>query len=320
MAATVAPLELRGERSRMPGVSGLAGLLRFSRHKPVAALGLLLIVLVALTAIFGSVITPYDPNLTHPAAKWAGPGGAHLLGADHLGRDIFSRIIAGARVSMLVGFGTTLVACSLACLIGITSGLRRGRVDFVVQRGVDIALAFPPLVLLASLSTSFPQADARLNLLFFTLPGAWERAFLVALTLGCISCFAISRVVRGAVMTMMSQQYVEAARALGVTDRRLVLLYVLPNIAPIVMVLATVTIGAAILAESTLAFLGLGLPPTIPSWGRMLDEARPGMFRLWNPSIWPGLAIGIVVWSFNMLGDGLRDWWDPRLRGRGGAR
>src|SRR5205807_9211060 len=136
-------------------------------------------------------------------------------------------------------------------------------------RGVDIALAFPALVLLASLSTLYPQADARLKLVFFTVPGVWERALLMALTLGVLFCFGMSRIVRSVVVVVMSRPYVEAGRAVGATNARLVFRYVLPNIAPIVMVLATVTIGSAILVESTLAFLGLGLPPTLPSWGQM---------------------------------------------------
>lgn len=305
-----------GESKRVPKVLEWVKITRtFMRRKPLAGAGLIVIFVLLIVAIAGPLMTTADPNRTNPALRWASPSGSHWLGADHLGRDIYSRVIAGARVSVMVGVTTVVVSTTIATMIGMVSGLRGGWVDFVIQRVVDMALAFPALVLLASLSVLYPQADKEFNFGLFTLSGTWARATLIALTLGVLFSFRTSRIIRSSVMVVMSRQYIESARAVGATDTRLMLKYVLPNIAPIIIILATTTIGAAILIESTLSFLGLGLPPTVPSWGQMLNEARPGMFRVWNPSIWPGIAIAIVVWSFNMFGDGLRDVLDPRLRG-----
>jgi peptide/nickel transport system permease protein len=234
------------------------------------------------------------------AVRLQGPSLAHPFGTDASGRDLLSRVIWGARVSVTIGFGAVLISTFIAVVVGVTSGFFGGWVDLSVQRLVDIWISFPALVLLVSL-------------IAIVGPGLWS----TMLVLGVLLAPGAARVVRSAALSVGVQPYIESARCLGAGDLRIVLRYVLPNVMAPILVLATTQLGAAILAESTIAFLGYGVPPPFPTWGSMLSGTGRA-YMLQSPwlGIWPGLAISGAVFGFNMFGDALRDVLDPRLRGR----
>jgi peptide/nickel transport system permease protein len=227
------------------------------------------------------------------------PGAQFYLGTDNLGRDLFSRIVYGARISMTVGFGAVGLSLLLATFLGVTSGYFGGKVDVLVQRLVDACMAFPPLVILLSIMAVLG-------------PGLLN----VILVLGIVPSANRSRVIRSATLAAKENQFVEAARAVGAGHLRIILRYILPNVMAPIIIIATNALGGVILAESTLSFLGFGVPPPHPSWGEMLSgSGRSYMYRAPWMAIWPGVAISLGVFGFNMLGDALRDLLDPRLRG-----
>jgi peptide/nickel transport system permease protein len=275
---------------------------RFCREKPLGALGGLIVVVLIGMALLAHWIAPYDYDQTIRAARMKPPSLAFLMGTDNLGRDIFSRVIYGARVSVTVGFGAVLLATLLASTIGITSGYFGGAYDIAVQRVVDAWQSFPALVIVLSMMAVLG-------------PGMLN----VILALGVLGAAGASRVIRGATLGIVQNAYFEAARAIGCGHARVLLRYVLPNVAGTIIILATIGLGAAILAESALSFLGFGVPPPYPSWGAMLSgSGRSFMYRAPWMAFWPGVAISLAVFGFNMLGDALRDVLDPRLRGGGG--
>jgi len=282
--------------------AALAALWRFCRHKPLGALGGFIVLGLLIMAVFAPWIAPYQYDQTIPGARMKAPGAQFWMGTDNLGRDVYSRVVYGAAVSVTVGFGAVLLANVLATVIGITSGYFGGAYDICVQRVVDAWQSFPFLVVILSLMAVL--GPGMLNLI---------------LALGVLGAAAGSRVIRGTTISVMQNTYVEAARALGAGHPRIMLRYVLPNVAATIIVLATIGLGAAILAESALSFLGFGVPPPYPSWGAMLSgSGRSFMYRAPWMAIWPGAAISLAVFGFNMLGDALRDVLDPRLRGGGG--
>jgi peptide/nickel transport system permease protein len=272
----------------------------FVRQKPLGAFGAALILLFLVLAAGAQWLAPYPYDVGSAADRLQWPSLAHPFGTDANGRDLLSRIIWGARVSVTIGFGAVLISTVVAVVVGISSGYFGGWVDLTVQRIVDIWISFPALVLLVSLVA-------------IVGPGLWS----TMLVLGVLLAPGAARVVRGAVLGMRYQPYVESALCLGAGDFRIVRSYVLPNVSAAILVLATTQLGVAILAESTLAFLGYGVPPPFPTWGSMLSGTGRA-YMLQSPwlSIWPGLAISGAVFGFNMLGDALRDVLDPRLRGR----
>ncbi len=277
----------------------LGGLWRFCRSKPLGAVGLIILALMLFMALFAPLLEPYSYTQTHVLLQLQGSSAAHWLGTDNLGRDLLSRIIQGARVELLVGFGSVVIATGAATVIGVVSGYFGGGVDLVLQRLIDVWMAFPGLILLITLIAMFQ-------------PGQWQ----VTIAIGVLLAAGSSRVVRGAALEVRGRTYVEAARALGAGDGRVLWRHVLPNIFAPVMVIATTQLGLAILLEATLSFLGYGVPPPEPSWGALLGpEARKDMLKAPYLSIWPGVAIFLAVYSFNVLGDALRDVLDPRLRG-----
>jgi peptide/nickel transport system permease protein len=272
----------------------------FVRRKPLGAFGAVVVLLLLFTAAFAPILAPYSYEQGDAARRLKPPSVEHPLGTDANGRDMLSRIIWGARVSVTVGFGSVFIAMGLATLIGTVSGYFGGRLDTFIQRLVDIWMAFPAIVLLISLLSVLG-------------PGLWS----VLITLGVLLAAGASRVIRGATLAVRNNLYIEAARCIGCTDGRILLFYVLPNVFPVVIVLATVQVGGAILAESTISFLGYGVPPPHPAWGAMLGGiGRAYMHQAPWLVLWPGLAISFTVFGFNMLGDALRDVLDPRLRGR----
>ena len=252
-------------------------------------------------ALFAERLAPYDYDETIRGARMKPPSAAHWLGTDNLSRDMWSRIVYGARVSVTVGVATVGLAVLLATAVGVSSGYFGGAYDLLVQRVVDAWLSFPYLVIVLSVMAVLG-------------PGLLN----VVLSLAVIIAAVNSRVIRGATIGVTQTTYVEAARAVGCGHSRIILRHILPNVAATVIILATIGLGTAILAESALSFLGFGVPPPYPSWGAMLSgSALSFMYRAPWMAVWPGLAISLAVFGFNMLGDALRDVLDPRLRGAG---
>jgi peptide/nickel transport system permease protein len=273
---------------------------RFCRRKPLGAIGALIIIVLLAMAIFAERIAPYAYD--DSVARMKPPSARFLMGTDNLGRDVWSRIVYGARISVTVGFVTVALATALATAVGLSSAYIGGAYDIVLQRIVDAWMSFPALVIILSLLAAL--GPGLLNLI---------------LALSIIGAAGTSRVIRGATLSVMQNQYVEAARAVGAGHTRIVLLYVLPNVLATIIILATIGLGTVILAESALSFLGFGVPPPYPSWGGMLSgSGRTFMYHAPWMALWPSAAISLAVFGFNMLGDALRDLLDPRLRGTGG--
>jgi len=276
---------------------------RFCRRKPLGAAGGLIVVGLVLLALFADRIAPYDFDETIAGARMRPPSARFWMGTDNLGRDVWTRVVFGARVSMTVGFGAVLLGTALATVIGVTSGYFAGRYDTVVQRVVDAWQSFPFLIIVLSLMAVL--GPGRLN---------------VILALGVAGAAGASRVIRSATVAVIGNPYVEGARALGCGHLRILARHVLPNVAAPIIILATIGLGSAILAESALSFLGFGVPPPYPSWGGMLSgSGRSYMYQAPWMALWPGAAISLAVYGFNMLGDALRDVLDPRLRGTTGG-
>ena len=281
----------------------LGGLVRFARRKPVGAVGAIVILTLFVMAVFAEWIAPYGYDQQIPGARLKPPGLQHFFGTDNVSRDIFSRIVYGSRVTITVSFATVFLGNLLAAVVGITSGYFRGRYDITVQRVVDAWQSFPFLIIILSLLAVL--GAGMLN---------------VILSLSILVAAAASRVIRGATLSVVENQYVEAARALGAGHGRIMLRHILPNVTATIVVISTIGLGGIILAESALSFLGYGVPPPHPSWGSMLSgSGRTYMYLAPWMAIWPGVAISLVVFAFNMLGDALRDVFDPRLRGTGGG-
>jgi peptide/nickel transport system permease protein len=283
---------------------------KFAQRKPLGALGAIIIFFMIFMAICSLPATAAEPsrgladNITGYtfdnqvlSDRLQGVSGHHILGTDNLGRDTFSRIFYGAKISITIGFLAVLISQTLAVFIGVISGYYGGKIDFLTQRVVDIMQALPGLIFLIFLYSVF---------------GAGMYVLIPAI--GILGAPGASRVVRGTVLSVRQNQYVEAAVMLGASDRRILFKHILPNIAHVVIIGASIGIGGAILIESTLAFLGFGLPPPFPTWGRMLNASRE-YTSYPMLALWPGLALTATVFAFNMLGDALRDVWDPRLRG-----
>lgn len=275
------------------------GLWRLVREKPLGAFGGLIVIGLMLCAALAPWLAPYGYDETNVRQRLKPPSAQFYFGTDNLGRDVFSRIVYGARISVTVGFGAVALGVLLATAVGVVSGYFGGIFDVVVQRLVDAWMAFPFLVILLSVMAVLG-------------PGLLN----VILSLGILSAANSSRVIRSAVLAAKENQYVEAARAAGASHLRIILRYVIPNVMAPIIVIATIGLGFAILAESALSFLGLGVPPPYPSWGEMLSgSGRSYMHKAPWMAIWPGVAISLAVFGFNMLGDALRDLLDPRLRG-----
>lgn len=274
---------------------------RLFRHKPLGAAGALILFLVVLVALLGDFIAPYDINDVDPLAALQPPSWAHPFGTDQLGRDIFSRIVLGARLSVVIALAAAALALLISALLGVVAGYFGGAVDRVTQRFVDAWMSFPDLVVLI----------VGVSVLG---PGMAQTIVLLGLLYGISG----SRIVRGTVLSAREQLYVQAGHAIGGNDWHVVRRHVLPAIAAPLIVLFTTRLGAVILAESGLSFLGLGVPPPAPTWGGMLSGSQSYMFR--NPwmVVVPGVALTLVVYAVNIFGDALRDLLDPRQRGEVG--
>lgn len=275
------------------------------RRKPLGAVSAVVILGLLAVALLAPLLAPRDPyalNLDERGLpiRMQGPTAAFPLGTDPLGRDVLSRIVYGARVSLIVGFASVLIGTGLGTVLGLVSGYWEGRLDYVIQRGVDTAMAIPGIVLALAVMSVLGQSLTNIVLVIALViaPGA-------------------SRVVRGTVLAVKQATFVDAAQALGASPGRIVSRHVLPNVFAPILVIATVWLGNAIVIEAALSFLGLGTPPPTPTWGAMLSgEGRRNLETAPYLAIFPGVAISIVVLAFNMLGDALRDLLDPRLRER----
>lgn len=301
MANTVQTLPVPEALPRPWGLPrSLALTLRFCRRKPLGAIGAVIVLALIVMAVFADRIAPYTYD--ESVARMKPPSVKYWMGTDNLGRDIWSRVVYGARISVTIGFSTVLLANVLATIIGVSSAYLGGAYDIVVQRVVDAWMSFPALVIVLSLLAAL--GPGLLNLI---------------LALSILGAAGASRVIRGTTLSVMQHPYIEAARALGAGHARILLLYVLPNVMATIIILATIGLGTVILAESALSFLGFGVPPPYPSWGGMLSgSGRTFMYHAPWMALWPGIAISLAVFGFNMFGDALRDLLDPRLRGAGG--
>ena len=275
-------------------------LLRFCAHQPLGAFGAAVLIFAVVVAVLAPMLAPYSPTAIEVAEKFSPPFGEQVLGTDELGRDVLSRLIFGARISMSVSLLSVGIAISAGTLIGIFSAYSGGKTDLAIQRLVDTMMAFPAIImalaLMAALGAS--QTNVIVALVIILLPGA-------------------VRVVRSQVLSIKEQDYTLAARAIGAGSTRVMLRHILPNVMATYIVLSTITLGYAIVVEASLSFLGVGIPPDIPSWGGMLNLGATTYIDV-SPwlSVFPGITIAVIVFSVNLLGDSLRDVLDPKLRGR----
>jgi peptide/nickel transport system permease protein len=293
-------LEVVGAAPRPAAGRGVgATIVRFTRKKPLGAAGGVLMLLMLVGALFAEPLSTHDPIATDAANTLAAPSPEHWLGSDHLGRDIWSRIVHGSRISLIVGVLSTLAGSVLGGLIGLLSAYFGGKTDLITQRILDILQGLPLLVLALVMSAALGPAVHNV---------------IIAISIPIIP--RAGRVIRASVLSIREMQYIEAARALGIRHLRIAFRHVLPNTMGPFIVLATAQLGSAILVEATLSFLGLGVPEPYPSWGRMLSvsAAEYAQKAPWLV-LFPGIAISLAVFGSNLLGDALRDTLDPRLRG-----
>ena len=276
------------------------GWARFARTQPLGTFGLVICFFLIFVGVFGPLIDRYDPNNAAPLERLQGPTAAHWFGTDNLGRDMYSRIVGGTRITLYVAFFSIAIGTTFGYLVGVLSAYVGGRTDDVIQRFVDALLSFPAIL-------------KALIIVSVLGPGVDKVIFAIAFALMA----SATRVSRGVALSVKENVYVDAARVIGASPVRIMLRHILPNSMAPYLILASVALGGAILTEASLSFLGLGVPPPHPSWGRMLSGGTTN-FMLVNPwmAIFPGAAIMLVVLAFNLFGDAIRDLWDPRLRGR----
>jgi ABC-type dipeptide/oligopeptide/nickel transport system permease subunit len=271
--------------------------LRTLRANPLGAVGATIILLMLLVAIFAPLLARYGIN-AYAGVPGQGPSGHNWFGTDRFGQDIYSRVVYGARISFQVGVLSVLLGVMTGLVVGSTSGYFGGWIDIIIQRFVDAAIAFPQLILL---------------LIVVRTLGPSMRNVIIVIAIAIVP--STTRIIRGAALSEKNQLYVEAARSMGASDVRVVFRHVIPNVVPVAIVIATTLLGAAILAESALSFLGLGIPPPNPSWGVDISTSRSSFpINVWA-ALFPGIAISLTVLGFNFFGDTLRDILDPRLRG-----
>ena len=272
---------------------------RLVNEKPLGAASGIIILLWILVAIFADALTPYPPFEMHLADRLQGSSAQYLLGTDHIGRDFLSRLILGARISILIGLAATALSTVISTLIGGTSGFLGGKFDIVVQRVVDAWIVFPGLLLLLTIMSIVGRGIPQ-----------------IILVLGVSGGIGGSRLIRSAVIAIKGSDNFLAAEAVGNTKWRSLIRHVLPNVMPVVIITFSITVGGVILSIASLSFLGYGLPPTTPDWGGLLSrEGRQYMEQAPWLAVWPGLCLTIVVYALNMFGDAIRDLLDPRLRG-----
>jgi len=271
---------------------------RAARYNPLATAGVVMVMIFVICAIFAPWLAPYDPAYINLPARLAGPTAAHWFGTDELGRDILSRAIYGARISMLVGMSVVVASLSIGMIVGCIAGYYGGRVDRFVN------------VIVMNAFLSFPGILLAIAFVAFLGPGVFN--LILALSIG--GWVGYARLVRAQVLATREREFVEAARALGASDWRIITRHVLPNMIQPVIVQGAIGMAGAVLAEATMSFLGLGVPPPTASWGSMLNDGRAHLFDAPHLVLFPAVAVMIAVLSFNFIGDALRDYLDPRSR------
>ena len=302
--------------------------LRFMREQPLGTIGLAVILIYVVGAVGAPWLSPYDPvanDLDLGALKpgrvppgRAQSGDVHLFGTDQYGRDIFSRIMHGARTALAVGMIASLLGCSLGALIGAASGYLGGRFDLIIQRLVDVLMSFPIIVLAVVVGAVFPKE--------IVIPGFWiipdlEVSTIAGVSVSLIAAIALpmvprmARVARSSTLSLVQMPFIDAARTAGFSSTRIVLRHIAPNIAAPYLIMVTAFIAQAILSEASLSFLGLGVTEPTPAWGLMLSGEAANFYQeAWWMIVFPGLAITLAVFAFNLFGDSLRDWLDPKLK------
>jgi len=265
------------------------------RQNKLAKIGLSIIVLLAVMAIFAPKLAKFDPTEQHLVQRLLGPSPQFLLGTDDLGRDVFSRMVHGIRISLTVGIVAVSIAVVIGTILGLTAGYFGGWIDSLIMRFVDIMLCFPAFFLI-------------LIVIAFLEPNIYN----VMIVIGATSWPGLTRLVRAEVLSLRERDYIQAAKLLGLSNVRIFFVHLLPNAVYPIIVSATLGVGDAILTESGLSFLGLGVQPPMASWGQMLTAGKEYIYMAWWLSLFPGLAILITVLSFNLLGEGLRNVLDPR--------
>lgn len=288
-------------RVKPTGVAAVGSWLwSFARQKPIAAAGGVILIFAVLVAIFAGVIAPHDPQAVGVTDKFAGPGAdSAILGTDQLGRDILSRLIHGARVSMYVGIVSVMIGITFGTIVGVASAYAGGWPDILLQRLVDALMGFPPIILALGLMAALGAStnNVIIALIVILVPGA-------------------TRVIRSQALSIKELDYTLAARSIGAGPVRIVFRHMIPNVAATYVVLVTITLGFAIVVEAALSFLGVGIPPDVATWGSMLNLGRNHIDTQGWLVVFPGITIAVVVFAVNFLGDGLRDVMDPKLRGR----
>lgn len=275
------------------------GPIAFARRQPVGAAAFLILFVILLASFASPVLAPYDPFANDLSIKWAPPSAAHPMGTDQYGRDTYSRLLLGARYSLFLSFSATFLGVTIGALIGLVTAYSKGWLDILVLRIVDVKMAMPGLVF---------------TLLIVAAVGPSLFGVITALAVGMLA--RSIRVIRSAALGTREMLYVDAARAIGCPDWRVMLLHILPACVAPYIILISISIGGAIVAEASLGYLGLGVQPPTPTWGQILNRAQQTVRQ--NPwvAIFPGVAISLTVFAFNLLGDAIRDYLDPKLRGR----
>src|SRR5688572_7971435 len=281
-----------------------SGVVRFARWSPLTTAALILLVIPVLLAILAPWIAPYDPTLNQYSKLVQEPSAEHIMGTDKLGRDVYSRLLYGTRISLFVAFSAVLLGEALGFLLGVMTSYIGGRFDLVSQRLVDVLMSFPTLILAMLLMAGL---------------GAGITTIIIAIAVTRIP--GSSRIIRSVGLSVKALNYVEAARVVGASHWRIMLRHIAPQCVAPLLVVFSLNLGAAIFAEAALSYLGVGVPPPTPSLGNMLGEQNAQSFKPpWWLVVYPGLAITVIILAANLVGDGLRDFLDPRLKGRGLGR
>ncbi|MFT4977143.1 MAG: peptide/nickel transport system permease protein [Myxococcota bacterium] len=265
--------------------------------------GLYLVLVLVYLALITPAIAPFDPDQIDVGPKLAGPSFQHLMGTDQFSRDMFSRVMYGARISLVIGFIAVSISATIGCSLGAIAGFFGGAIDKSIMWFTDLLLSLPRLIMLLAVIGFYRAAGA-------------QSIFLIVVVLGLTGWMGVARIVRSQVLSLKEQEFIQAARALGYSDRRIIFRHLIPNALAPVIVYASLAIGSTILTEASLSFLGLGVPPPTATWGSVVNDGRDFLRSAWWITMFPGLMIVLAVMSFNLLGDGLRDALDPKLRGR----